>query len=301
MSDLSSSNLDFSLDLDKKRNSSKPDELDLLVDSLETMRIRLLDSYTQLSKELEHNKQMKSEMLGVAHQLGVAAMATETFHNVNNVLTPLQYPLLQVRKLMKDFQKLSEDEVTTILQEVSTRMERCLKLATNLIRVQQGHASQKMIFSSLDLNEICSGTVDMLRLLIRENEVVVKIDIDPQIKVWTVQFQLYHVVINVLKNAVEALSDYDQESKTIEISAVINVDFIDLKVKDNGPGIDAVKIDQLFTRGHTTKELGHGFGLHSCRQIMDSVGGDIFAESQGLGHGCTFTIQLPKCKTVTVA
>jgi signal transduction histidine kinase len=67
----------------------------------------------------------------------------------------------------------------------------------------------------------------------------------------------------------------------------------EVRVRDSGEGIRGEDLDRLFTYGFTTKPDGHGFGLHSCREHLDALGGTLTAESEGPGRGATFTLTLP--------
>jgi signal transduction histidine kinase len=66
-------------------------------------------------------------------------------------------------------------------------------------------------------------------------------------------------------------------------------------VTDNGIGIPAENFKRLFEHGFTTKQEGHGFGLHSCALAVRELGGDIQTRSDGIGTGATFSLRLPLC------
>jgi nitrogen fixation/metabolism regulation signal transduction histidine kinase len=77
------------------------------------------------------------------------------------------------------------------------------------------------------------------------------------------------IMLNLLKNSFESLSVSDIEHKTIKLRALYNdTGKIVLQVADNGKGIPAEIIDQIFIPFFTTKEKGSGIGLNLCRQIM---------------------------------
>ena len=68
---------------------------------------------------------------------------------------------------------------------------------------------------------------------------------------------------------------------------------VKIEVADNGVGIAAEHMGQLFNHGFTTKTDGHGFGLHSVAVTAKELGGEIRVESKGLGQGASFTLDLP--------
>jgi signal transduction histidine kinase len=64
-------------------------------------------------------------------------------------------------------------------------------------------------------------------------------------------------------------------------------------VTDNGIGIPSENLNRIFAHGFTTKESGHGFGLHSGALAAKEMGGSLTVQSEGLGFGSTFTLELP--------
>jgi signal transduction histidine kinase len=65
-------------------------------------------------------------------------------------------------------------------------------------------------------------------------------------------------------------------------------------MSDNGVGIPAANLNKIFNHGFTTrKKGGHGFGLHSGANAAKEMGGTLKVESDGPGHGATFTLELP--------
>ncbi|MCP4451865.1 MAG: ATP-binding protein, partial [Planctomycetes bacterium] len=66
-----------------------------------------------------------------------------------------------------------------------------------------------------------------------------------------------------------------------------------IEVIDNGVGIEPEILDEIFGHGFTTKEKGHGFGLHSSAAAAKAMGGSLSARSQGMGQGACFILELP--------
>jgi signal transduction histidine kinase len=65
------------------------------------------------------------------------------------------------------------------------------------------------------------------------------------------------------------------------------------EVKDDGVGIDAASLTKIFGHGFTTHPEGHGFGLHSAANAASEMGGKLTAESDGVGCGATFRLEVP--------
>ena len=70
-------------------------------------------------------------------------------------------------------------------------------------------------------------------------------------------------------------------------------DRVRIAVTDNGVGIPTENLTRIFAHGFTTKKDGHGFGLHSGALAAQEMGGSLSAQSEGVGRGATFTLELP--------
>jgi signal transduction histidine kinase len=104
---------------------------------------------------------------------------------------------------------------------------------------------------------------------------------------------LLTVLINLLGNAHQALARNPQGPRDIRVRAHQHDHHIIIEIQDTGIGIAPDDLPRLFHQGFTTRQDGHGLGLHMSRLSVQSLGGDIRAESPGIGQGATFTIVLP--------
>jgi two-component system sensor kinase FixL len=103
------------------------------------------------------------------------------------------------------------------------------------------------------------------------------------------RIQAQQVIINLVRNAVEALLATDRRS--IAISARQVDDLVEVSVQDNGPGIPANQRTGLFAELMTTKATGMGIGLSICRTIIEAHGGKIWlAKSSEVGTDFRFTL-----------
>nr|WP_249118453.1 MULTISPECIES: ATP-binding protein [unclassified Pseudoalteromonas] len=103
---------------------------------------------------------------------------------------------------------------------------------------------------------------------------------------------LEQVLINLLSNAVEALKLSCKPEKTISISAKINrYGKSEIKINDNGDGIESSALEKIFIPFFTTKTKGSGIGLALSQQIIHRHKGRIKVESE-VGLGASFTLVL---------
>ena len=105
--------------------------------------------------------------------------------------------------------------------------------------------------------------------------------------------QLQQVIINLIMNAIEAMSGVDKGPRALLISTGQEaVSGVLVSVQDSGPGLDVEDLDCLFDAFYTTKSTGMGMGLSICRSIIEAHQGRIWA-SRNVGPGATFQFTLP--------
>ena len=105
--------------------------------------------------------------------------------------------------------------------------------------------------------------------------------------------KVLQILINLLRNAKYALDDANRPDKRITISIEPAGEQVRIAVADNGIGIAPENLARIFGHGFTTRQDGHGFGLHSGANAATEMGASLSVQSAGLGHGATFTLDLP--------
>ena len=106
------------------------------------------------------------------------------------------------------------------------------------------------------------------------------------------QYQIEQVLINLVKNSIEAFQKKSADKK-VNIIATTYGGFVRLEVSDNGDGIPPDKMDKIFLPFFTTKESGNGIGLALSKQIMNIHKGSISIESSK-GKGTLALLEIPK-------
>lgn len=146
---------------------------------------------------------------------------------------------------------------------------------------------------------LVSDIFDHIKMLLshdlKANGIVFSTHLDPTGLIITADRELIEqVLINLIKNAIQALEEYDEEGKEYKSISLIGRQDSDnrpvISVKDNGPGIDSEAIDRIFIPFFTTKQNGSGIGLSLSRQIMRIHKGRISATSKD-NTGTTFDLK----------
>jgi DNA-binding LacI/PurR family transcriptional regulator/signal transduction histidine kinase len=156
-----------------------------------------------------------------------------------------------------------------------------------------GHSA--LLRERLDLAGIAETVLETQAPFLSRYQVVVQTQLDAALPpVTTERAKLIHLLVNLVKNAVEAMRSKAVGERVLSLGiATLGGDRVRITVGDSGEGIAPESLDKIFTMGFTTKADGHGFGLHSCALYAKQLGGCLTVSSRGRGLGATFAIELP--------
>ena len=101
------------------------------------------------------------------------------------------------------------------------------------------------------------------------------------------------ILVNLIRNAKQACDESGSPDKKMTVRVSGGEGQVRVAVIDNGIGIPAENLTRIFEHGFTTKQNGHGFGLHSGALAAQEMGGRLTVHSNGGGAGSTFTLELP--------
>jgi signal transduction histidine kinase len=148
--------------------------------------------------------------------------------------------------------------------------------------------------SELDLNEVIRGVFDLMRNELSRYDVVLQVDLCRHLRgIWGNRIQLQQVLINLIKNAIESMSDSVLRPLLIRVSTAIQGEFAVVAVEDSGSGFDASAAENMFEPFFSTKPEGTGVGLWICRCIVEAHGGVLCAtRKESPGSVFKFTVPL---------
>jgi C4-dicarboxylate-specific signal transduction histidine kinase len=149
----------------------------------------------------------------------------------------------------------------------------------------------------LDLNKAIDEVIVLARSAITKNGVSVQARLtDALLPVRGDRVQLQQVVLNLILNAVEAMSSMDARARELLISTEpTETNGAIVAVSDSGPGIDPDRLKRVFEAFYTTKRSGLGMGLSICRSIIDAHGGRLWAEANA-PSGAIFKFTIPSAE-----
>ncbi|HWP19646.1 MAG TPA: MEDS domain-containing protein [Burkholderiaceae bacterium] len=221
-------------------------------------------------------------------------------HELRNPLAPI-VNALQLMRL-----KGSEDPQLRRAQEVIDRqVKHLVHLVDDLLdvsRITTGRITLQR--ERLELRHVLANAIEASQPLIDSAGHRLTLDLPSEpLPLEGDATRLAQVFLNLLNNAAK----YTPRGGRIEVSARLDGEQLEVRVKDNGIGIDSARIPdmfEMFVQGHRPGEHaqgGLGIGLPLARQLLELHGGSIQARSEGVGKGSEFVVRLPAAEPATAA
>jgi len=239
---------------------------------------------TERIEAKERLDNMRAEMLRASRLNDLGAMASALAHELNQPLAAgSNYLKAAERLLAKDPAKAMDAMAKAGGQFVRTK---------EIIQRIRGFVGQGgSVKAGEDIALVCREVLELMRITTRHEGVQVHLKVEtglPRIEIDKVQIQ--QVLVNLLRNAVEATASSPSRQVILSVSRVGEA--IELRMHDSGPGLAPEIAQHLFQPFHSTKEGGMGVGLSLCRKIVDSHGGKLWYET-GTDGGAIFCFTLP--------
>ncbi len=276
----------------------------------------------------------QNELLEKAHKAGMADIASDSIHNLGNILNNVktsnelvenilkQSKMSGLKKaadllkqnmnnlkeficsdpngetLMQYFFTIKESLNTEIKQikEQTTRLTDKIGLMTSVIRTQQNYIYEGAIEEESAIDVIVDSILNTYMSTLNQLGIEVSRELKPVSKVLVQKTKLTHIIMNLIDNAKDSMLTTVDTDRVLQVSLDQTVNDVFLKFKDNGEGIAPENLNRIFLHGFTTKPHGHGFGLHNCANLASEMRSTLQVESDGLGKGATFILKFPKLK-----
>jgi len=172
------------------------------------------------------------------------------------------------------------------IEEMVTKVQ----LMKDIIEVQQSTAKGARNLVPFDFNKLVNETLKVQQSHLRDEGVELVLSLDAKNQVAVQGTAMTHVLINLVKNAVEAMKGMPVKRLTIQTKDM--ADLVIFTISDTGAGVAPENMARVFSHGFTTKSYGHGFGLSYCRKMTEDMGGSLSLASEGEGKGAVFTIEM---------
>jgi PAS domain S-box-containing protein len=183
------------------------------------------------------------------------------------------------------------DEVRRALSRIVTNGNRATDV---LSRIRAFIKKAPPCKDRLDVNQAVLEVVALTRSEAKKNKVAVQMNLAEGLPVVQAdRVQLQQVILNLIMNAIEAMSASDAGPRRLLISSASSEsNDVSVEVQDSGPGFPVASVEQIFQAFYTTKPAGLGMGLSICRSILEAHGGQLRAAAVE-PTGAVFTLSLP--------
>ncbi|CAN5417516.1 hypothetical protein BH10PSE7_BH10PSE7_32800 [soil metagenome] len=247
-----------------------------------TFHLRDLSDVKRTQSELERQRDRLHQIEKLS---AMGSLLAGVAHELNNPLAVVvgQSALLAERAESADTKQRAE--------RIRAAAERCARIVKSFLAMARQKAPHR---EPLNLNEIVTGSLEMLAYGLRSAGIVLTRDLAPDLPSVDADRDLFsQVVANLTINAQQALSERDHP-RTIKVSTFARDDTVVLIVADNGPGIPPQVAARVFEPYFTTKPagVGTGIGLSICRDVVEAHGGTLALGISTEG-GAAFTVTLP--------
>ena len=211
-------------------------------------------------------------------------------HELNQPLTSIgTYARTVLRR--QESGRLTPDDITEACTEIASEAERAGGIVQRIRHFAKKRAATR---EPVDLPAIAAEARRLIvGMLARAPEVSIDNRLTAQCTVLADGPQLQQVLLNLIKNAIDAGRDLAPERQQIQLVIEPVEHWVQLHVIDHGAGLDATQLPHLFEPFFTTKPDGLGLGLPICKTIIEAHGGRLWAEPNADGPGMRFSFSLP--------
>jgi len=234
-------------------------------------------------------QELQSELLHVARLSDMGQMASALAHELNQPLTAVTNWMIAARRTLKVKAPDAPAAITEFMDKAISEAERAGEIIRRLRSfVERGETER----DAEDINKVVEEAAALAMVGAKESGVRARFDFAAQLPpVWIDKIQVQQVVMNLVRNAIEAMSESPRRMLTLSTS-LADDGMVEVSIVDTGPGLPADVAARLFQPFTTTKDKGMGLGLSISRSIIDNMGGRLHARPNPDG-GLIFVFSLP--------
>lgn len=294
----------------------------------------IVEDITERKRHQAEVERLHRELLEASRLAGMAEIATGVLHNVGNVLNSVNVSAAEVRDrlsqsrighLRKSVEMIDrhredlgeffttdpkgkalpaflgrltghlEEEQGTLVAEMDA-MTRHVEHLKQIVSTQQGHARMFGVIETLRPQTLVEEALQLAGDSLERHGIAIETDLSCAAMVSADRHRVLQILVNLLRNAKQAVNEHNPPRRTVRVGiALAGNGRVAISVTDNGVGIAPGNLARIFQHGFTTKKSGHGFGLHTSILAAREMKGDLIVQSDGIGRGATFTLELPAC------
>jgi signal transduction histidine kinase len=249
-----------------------------------------LQHYLEVARRRQRLRQLEADLAHMNRVSMMGELAASIAHELNQ---PLSGVVVNgnacLRWLAADSPNVEE------ARENARRIVRDGKRAGDIVgRIRALATKTAPAMARLDMNETIQEVIALTQTEVRRNSVTLRTELANDLSpVLGDRVQLQQVVLNLVMNAVEAMSTVGERQRELVIRTQDDEDnLVRITVQDSGIGLDPQSLERIFDAFYSTKSGGMGMGLSICRSIVQNHGGRLWAvANDGPGTTLQFTVQ----------
>jgi signal transduction histidine kinase len=236
----------------------------------------------------------RENLAHLARVYTVGEMSTAIAHEVNQPLVAIKNSALAARRRLIGNETLSLAKVHELLDKIEAQASRAGDVVQSLRAMVKKHEPEAV---ETELGELIAAALKLVEMESGIANIRIEPAISPELPpVFVDGIQIQQVVLNLTRNAIEAIEGAGIASSVIKVAVVGSAkNEIAVSVADCGPGIAPKDANLIFDPFYSTKRAGLGVGLSISRAIVEAHGGRLWS-APNEGGGCVFQFTLPVAK-----
>jgi PAS domain S-box-containing protein len=254
------------------------------------VRMEIATDITDRMQMDELNNQQLERLQQSSRLITMGEMASSLAHELNQPLAAIaNYNMGCVNRLQANDYR--PEELLAAMQKASAQAERAGKI---IRRVRDFVKKSEPNRSAVQIADVIEGVIGFAEIEARKAGVRISVSVPANLPdAYADKIMIEQVVLNLVKNGIEAMRDTPRAERELAISARANgKDFIEVRVADRGHGVLVEQAEKLFDPFYTTKPDGMGMGLNICRSIIEFHHGRLWTVDNS-GRGSVFSFTLP--------
>jgi len=284
-------------DFDYRVQLGTRDEMAELATAFNEMTTR----FQEIATDLDHQVQERSRQLVRSERLAnVGFLAAGVAHEINNPLSAIAMAAEslegRIATLLESLPQAEADVVRQYLQMIQSESFRCKQITERLLDFSRGRDATR---HTTDLTHLVAEVVAMVQYLSKYREKKIEFTQTDECYADVNGPEIKQVVLNLVANALDAM----EPGGTLRIQITEQTDQVRIEFSDDGCGMTAEVMENMFEPFFTRKQNGQGtgLGLSISHRIVSQHGGTLSATSAGPGTGSTFVVRLPRRATQNAA
>jgi two-component system sensor kinase FixL len=253
-------------------------------------------TFLDITEQKRIAKTLRTQRAELAHASRLSTlgeMAAGLAHELNQPLTAMS-AFAEGALVRLDRGKLRETEIAPLFSKIAKDAQRAGEIIRRLRNFVQKRDAQHQ---EIEINQVICEVSQFIESDVKQQEITIQLELGNDLSIVEADsIQIQQVLLNLIRNARDAISQSDSSERNIVVSShERNGNRVEVVVEDSGPGISNSMAEQVFEPFYTSKSDGLGIGLGICQTIIESHGGKIWLGHSSMG-GASAYFDLPAKK-----